>query len=254
MRGPSRRFRAGAQVASLLAVVSAFTTAPLHAQTFQGRVVDDRDETPIPTALIRLVDEDGKQRAVSIADSAGFYRLDAPEPGVYRLEAARLGFENLETPLLEALNADGTYAVDLLMRAQPVELPGFTVETNRVSYEETDRQLQLILGSNVRALRYAPIRLEEIQDHIAKGHNLEDLMRWSNKVGLVVRRTNRGPCFQLRGRGCLSVYLNGLPLDSDFLGVFPLDMLYTILVVTPTDPVITYAGGALLLYTEAWVR
>jgi len=237
-----------------LVAASALATVPLHAQTLQGRVVDDRDERPVPTALVRLVDEEGDQRAVSIADSAGFYRLDAPEPGVYRVEAARLGFENFETPLLEVTAPDGVYAVDLLMRAEPVDLPGFTVMTSRIPVEESDQQIRLMLGASLLSLRYAPIRLEEIEDHIARGHSLEDLMRWTNTAGMIVRYTTDGPCFSLRGRGCLPVYLNGLLLNRDFMGDVPLDMLYTIVVVTPTDPVIPYAGGAILLYTEAWVR
>lgn len=246
--------RTASAMTRVLLVASMLATSPVHAQTFQGRVVDDRDERPIATALIRLVDESGEQRAVSIADSSGFYRLDAPEPGVYRLQAARLGFDNFETPLLEAASADGVYGIDLLMRAEPVELPGFTVQTIRVSYEETDRALRLILGSSVRALRYEPIRLEEIQDHVAKGHDLEDLMRWSNTAGLIVRSTTDGPCFSLRGAVCLPVFLNGLRLQRDFMSGFPLDMLYTIVVVAPTDPVRPYSSGAILLYTEGWVR
>lgn len=239
---------------ALVVIAAAGAIQPLAAQTIQGRVLDDQNESPIATALVRLVDESGKQRAVSIADSVGFYRLEAPEPGVYRLEAARLGFDNFETPLLDAASADGVYRIDLLMRAEPVELPGFTVQTNRVSDERVDKQITLILGASIRSLRYRPIRLEEIQDHVAKGHDLEDLMRWTNTAGMIVRRTTDGPCFSLRGRGCLPVYLNGLRLQRDFMSGFPLDMLYTIVVVTPTDPVLSYAAGAILLYTEAWVR
>jgi Carboxypeptidase regulatory-like domain len=245
--------RLAATLLSMIAV-AAMVPAPLRAQTFQGRVVDDRDERPVPMALVRLVDADGEQRAVSIADSTGFYRLRAPKPGVYRLEAARLGFEKYETPLLEAASAEGIYPIDLLMRAAPVELPGFTVETNRVSDEEADRRVRLTLGASVRSLRYEPIRFDEIQDHIANGRNLEDLMRWTNTVGMTVRYTTDGPCFSLRSRGCLPVYLNGMLLSRDFMPAVPLDMLYTIVVVTPTDPVITYPGGAVLLYTEAWLR
>jgi len=239
---------------ALVVIAAAGAIQPLAAQTIQGRVLDDQNESPIATALVRLVDESGKRRAVSIADSVGFYRLEAPEPGVYRLEAARLGFDNFETPLLDAASADGVYRIDLLMRAEPVELPGFTVQTNRVSDERVDKQITLILGASIRSLRYRPIRLEEIQDHVAKGHDLEDLMRWTNTAGMIVRRTTDGPCFSLRGRGCLPVYLNGLRLQRDFMSGFPLDMLYTIVVVTPTDPVLPYLAGAILLYTEAWVR
>ena len=95
---------------------------------------------------------------------------------------------------------------------------------------------------------------DAIQGHIMQGHNLEDLMRRTDRAGLIVRYTADGPCFSLRARGCLPVYLNGLRLNRDFMGDVPLDMLYTVVVVTPTDGVMQYGGGAVLLYTEAWLR
>ena len=228
--------------------------SPAAAQTFEGRVVDERDERPVPAALVRVVDRDGEQRGVAIADSAGFYRVVAPGPGVYRLEAARLGFENFMSPLLDAANEDAVYPIDLLLRAAPIELAGLTVETNRVSEQQADRQVRLMLGVSPRSLRNEPIGFDEIQEHIERGHDLEALMRWSDLPGMVVSYTSRGPCFSLRARGCLPVYLNGLRLNGEFMPDVPLDMVYRIVVVTPTDPVITYPGGAVLLYTEAWVR
>ena len=251
------RVHAGPSVLTNLASLACLCTvplaSPLSAQTFQGRVLDDQDERAIPTALIRLVDRAGEQHAVSIADSSGAYRLVAPKPGVYRLEAARLGFENFETPLLEAAQAGGVYPVDLLLRRAPVGIPGLTVEAG-VSSERADRQLRLMLGVSLRSLRYEPIRFDEIQDHIGKGRDLEGLMRWSQTVGLIVHFTTDGPCFSLRARGCLPVYLNGLHLNRDFMADVPLDMLHTIVVVTPTDGSLVYPSGAVLLYTEAWLR
>jgi len=156
--------------------------------------------------------------------------------------------------LLDAAVADGVYPIDLVMTSAPVELPGFTVEADRLSDEQVDRGIRLLLGTSPRALRYRPIDFEEIQDHIAKGRNLEDVLRWSDTVGLIVRYTTDGPCYSLRGRGCLPVYLNGMHLNRDFMTDVPLDMIYTIVVVTPTDPVAPYIGGAVMLYTEAWIR
>lgn len=226
----------------------------LVAQTFVGRVLDERSEQPVATALVRLVDTEGEGRAVAIADSAGFYRLAAPEPGVYRLEAARLGYENFETPMLDAGQADGEYPIDLLLRAEPVELPGFTVETNRVPDEQADREVRLMIGLSVSSLRFRPIDFDQIQDHLMRSHSLVDVMRWSNNSGLIVSRDADGPCFSLRARGCLPVYLNGMPLYKDFVEGTPLDMVYRIVVVTPGDGSIVYPSGAVLLYTEAWLR
>jgi len=252
--GPRLRVgRRPARTALLLSIASASFTASAEAQTFRGRVVDERDGRPVPTTLVRLVGEDGKQHAVSIADSSGVYRLRAPEPGVYRLEAARIGYENFVTPLLEVAQTGGVYPIDLLMRAAPLPLSGLTVET-RAATREADRQIRLITGLSPASMRHRPIRFPEIQSHLDQGHLLTDLLRWSNTVGLLVSNRIDGPCYSLRGRGCLPVYLNGMPIERDFVDGVPLDMLYTIVVVTPTDGSMAYPSGAVLLYTEAWLR
>ena len=61
----------------LLAVPS-----PAVAQTFLGSVLDDENEEPVVTALVRLITAAGEEQVI-----------EAPAPGVYRLKAARLGYE-----------------------------------------------------------------------------------------------------------------------------------------------------------------
>lgn len=237
-----------------LVALHAASPAPLHAQIFQGRVVEEGTDAAVPTALVTLLDDEGEELAVSIADSTGAYRVEADEPGVYRLQAERIGYGTVRTPLLEAGALDGTYPVDIVLRTDPYELPGFTVEMERVSDEEADREIQLMVGLHPASLRYPPIGYEEIQDHVERAHTLVDLMRWRNNAGLVVSRRDDGPCFSLRGRGCLPVYLNGLQLRGDFVEGVPLDMIYRIVILSPTDGTFAYGGGAVLLYTEAWLR
>jgi hypothetical protein len=226
----------------------------LDAQTFQGRVVDERDDRPVATALVRLVDQEGEDQGVSIADSTGFYRIVAPGPGVYRLEAARLGYRNFETPLLAAEVEGGIYPIDLLLQAAPVELPGFTVQANRVPDDVVDRQVRRMIGISIQSLRYAPMHFEDLRRHIEMGRDLEGAVRATSLPGLTVSHPIDGPCFSLRARGCLTVYLNGLPLRRDFLTDVPLDMLQAVIIVSPNDGSMAYPGGAVLLYTEAWVR
>ena len=235
-----------------LILASMVPAARVAAQTFEGRVVDERDERPVSGALVRLVDDEGVGRGVAIAGADGFYRLAVPAPGTYRLEAARLGFHNFETPLLEA-STDGVYRIDLLLSAAPVELPGFTVETNRVSDDVADQSIRLMTGLSPASLRYAPIRASEIQRHIEMGRNLEGALRWSHASSLIVSYTTEGPCFSARARGCLPVYLNGLQLNRDFMVDLPLDMVSTIVVLTPGETIV-YPAGAILLYTDAWLR
>lgn len=226
--------------------------APAAAQTFAGRVLDSFDESPVATALVRLVDAEGEQQAVAIADSAGTYQVVAPGPGVYRLEAARIGYENFETPMLEVARTDGTYPIDLVLTPEPVELAGFTV---RVTNEEADREIRRMIGLTPRSLRYDPIRYDEIQEHAARSRSLVDVMRWRAHAGMVVTyRPEEGPCFDVRRGGCLPVYLNGMLILKDFVEAVPLDMVHSIVIVTPTDASVIYPRGAVLLYSEAWLR
>lgn len=217
------------------------------AQTLQGRVLDELDESPIPTALVRLVDESGSQSAITAADSSGFFRITAPEPGVYRVVAERLGYEPFETPLLETRDVDGTYPLDLLMRPAPIPIRGLEIST-----DQADREIRLMIGMHPNSLRVAPIRYETIRDHAERAHDLSGLIRWGN-MHVVVIQTTDGPCYQVRGRGCLPVYLNGAFMNRKMIPVIPLDMLDTIVVLMPKES-IAYPGGAVLLYTAAWLR
>lgn len=235
------------------AVVWAWTPTALTAQTFQGRVLEDGNDAPVATALVSLLTDEGDQVAVSIADENGGYRVRAPEPGIYRLRAERLGFETFETPLLEASAAEGSYPIDLVLRTDPFELPGFTVETNRVSDKEADREVRLMIGLSIASLRYRPIGFEKIREHVDRAHTLEDLLRWEDHAGLIVSYGPDGPCFSLRARSCLPVYMNGLRLRREFVETIPLEMVYRIVILTATDGSLTYPSGAVLLFTEAWL-
>lgn len=240
-------------VALVLATVAAYGAEPIDAQEIRGRVLDERTEVPVGTALVRLVDEEGESRSVTLADSVGVYRLRVPGPGTFRLEAERFGYSDLETPLLRAVNPEAVYPLDLLMTPAPVELQGFTVEADRVSDERVDQNIRHMVGLTPPSLRYEPIRLGDIQSHIDARRMLEDLIRFEAKAGLLVRRTTEGTCYDMRGR-CVPVHLNGVRMNEMFVGGIPLDMLYTIVVVTPGDGSVVYPGGAVLLYTEGWVR
>ena len=233
----------------LLLVAFARPGAEAAGQIIRGRVLDDGDDRPVATAMVRLVDEAGEPRAVTIADSVGRYSLTVPAVGVYRLEAERIGYEPFETPLLDAGSEDRTYALDLLMRRLPVPIPGLEITSERV-----DQQLRLMIGLSPRSLRWEPIGVRAIQSHVDRSHDLTDLIRWESLPGLEVFETIEGPCYSARRYGCMPVYLNGLSLTAAAIASVPLDMLYSVVVVAPSDGSLAYPRGAVLLYTEAWLR
>lgn len=230
------------------AVLAVSVPAVGEGQAVEGRVLDEEDERPVPTALVRLVDESGADVAVTTADSAGRYRVEAEDPGVYRLLAERIGYETMETPLLEMERTDGTYPVDLLLRPAPIPIEGLQV-TDR----ELDRRMRLVVGRSPRTLRWGMIGRQELLNHVERTHDLTDLMRWGNHPGIEVLETDDGPCYQVRRYGCLPAYLDGFPLTRKTFDLVPLDMLHTVVLVAPNESV-TYPGGAVLMFTEAWLR
>ena len=239
----------------VLVTVAAWVLAasPAGGQEIRGRVLDERTDLPVATALVRLVDDAGTPRSITLADSDGVYRIRVPGPGVFHLEAERIGYTDLETPPLRAANPDAVYPLDLLMTPAPVELSGFTVETRRVPDEQVDRSVRQMVGLSVRSMRYEPIRFDAIQSHIEAGRVLEDVIRLEARSGLFVSYTTEGTCYGLRGN-CLPIYLNGVRVNQLFSGDWPLDMIYAIVIVTPGDGSILYPSGAILLYSEGWLR
>lgn len=224
---------------------------PAAAQTLQGRVTDQEDGQGVSTAIVRLLDRRGEPLRLVLADSAGRYRIEAPDPGEYHVSAERLGYETTRSPLLAVADPEGTYPVDIIMEKAPVGLEGFTVTADRIA--ELERGLRLEIGLNPRSLRVRPLMRPTIEEHLAKGHNVTDLVRWRNLPQITVRETTDGPCFQWRNRGCIDVYLNAFRVNPEFVPVLPLDGVETIVVLMPYESA-QYESGAILLYTPGWVR
>lgn len=234
-----------------MALVAGFVVCSppgLVGQVVQGRVLDEEDDRPVVTALVSLIDANGEQRAVAAADSSGRYSISAPGPGVYRLQARRIGYEGMETPLLEMGRSDGVYPLDLLVRRSPVPIPGLEV-TNR----DLDRRVRLLTGISPASLRWKPLRREDLQSHVDRAHDLTALMRWGNYGGVEVMEYDDGPCYLIRRYGCMPVYLDGFPLTPDAFDLVPLDMLHTVMVVSPNES-IEYPRGGVLMYTPGWIR
>lgn len=101
----------------------------LSAQTVQGRISDEMSGEPLAFADVRLLTVDPEVAAVGVSDSAGRYRIRAPEPGSYRVQVDLIGYARLLSPLL-ALRAGRTITADFELPADPVELEGLRVEAD----------------------------------------------------------------------------------------------------------------------------
>lgn len=214
-------------------------------------MLDEGDGRPVATALVRLLTEELEPVALTVADELGHYRIEVPGPGRYHLAAERIGFDPVTSHLLEVTNPGGTYPIDIGMRSVPLPISGFVVTAER--FAELERGIALQIGISPKSLRVPPLMRPDIEAHIDKAHNLTDLVRWSGLPSITVQETKDGPCFQWRLRQCIEVYLNGFHINPEFVDTLPLDMVETIVFVTPQETIV-YGSGAVLLYTEGWIR
>ncbi len=101
--------------------------APLPAQTIRGRLVERETLSPIPGALIELLDHEGVRLAGTVSGERGFYFVRAPGAGLYRLRVGRIGFENKLSPPV-VLQADESVTYRLEASRIPIQLPALKVE------------------------------------------------------------------------------------------------------------------------------
>jgi carboxypeptidase family protein len=248
MRGKRvRRWHLGHACSAVLLMLA--IPSGTAAQVLRGVVVDGENEQVVPGALIRLLDVDNQVLAFSIADSTGMYSVSVPEPGEYRVAVEAYAYHPFRSLLLGV--GDGRfYEIDVELSRAPLPLPGLMVTADRM--EELERGLRLLIGVSPKSLRNAPILRPTIEEHIARAHNVTDLVRWSNLPGFTIMATSDGPCFRWRARGCVPVFLNGLPIAPDMVAVLSLEMLETILLLGPGETMV-YGAGAVLLYTPGWI-
>lgn len=233
---------AGALVAS---------TAPAQAQTITGAVLEGSSDAPVPGAVVRLLDSAGEIVTTTLADTIGLYTLHAPSPGRYVISAERLGFHPFESMLLSVSNPDGTYAADLEMTMDPIELQGITVRAEEQA--ELRDGLRRVVGLDLRSLARDPIDRAQLVSHVERAHDLGAMLRWSQAGAVQVQDDPiEGPCFRVRGRNCLPIYLDGDFVPRNIADVVPLEMLEYVVILNPNESV-QYPGGAVLLYTFRWL-
>src|SRR6056297_744174 len=126
-----------------LFLIAALLAIPVAAQTIEGQLLDGATRQPVPVGVVSLLAEEGRVVERVEADSAGRFRIDAPDAGSYFLRAERIGYRTVTDGIFD-LGRDGRLEVEIWMRASPVELEG--VEANveaRTMYEERlDRMLR----------------------------------------------------------------------------------------------------------------
>ncbi|MDE0259119.1 MAG: carboxypeptidase regulatory-like domain-containing protein [Gammaproteobacteria bacterium] len=116
--------------AAWLAVACAATASAATAQIVRGRVLEEGAGTPLPGAMIVLVDAEGTQVGRILTDDLGRFTLRAPRTGTYTLRADRIGYASITSPPLE-LAAGAAAFHDMVVPVQAIALDNITVEGER---------------------------------------------------------------------------------------------------------------------------
>lgn len=231
-----------------MVIMGAALPGGLSGQVVEGRVWDARSDRTLPNAVVRMVDTEDVVRASTAADSAGFFRLTLPAPGTYRLEADQVGFRGYRSSEMVFTSATETRSWVVEMQPSPIPITGLEVTADQV-----DRRLRALLGTDPSLLRVRPVRAATIQRFAARGYDLSELLVELQVPSLQVLRTRDGPCYQIRGRGCLPVYLDGARLSRSYPGGLPLEMMGAVVVLLPNE-LIAYPQGAVHVYTFGLIR
>jgi hypothetical protein len=105
----------------LLWTFALLCAAPAWGQALEGRVTETGTQQPVAGATVSMLDSAGSIVGRTVADSAGAFRLRAPETGEFRLRAERVGYRpTLTRPV--ALEGELTLAVEVRMATEPVAL------------------------------------------------------------------------------------------------------------------------------------
>lgn len=226
----------------------------LSAQAVQGRIIDEMSREPLAFADVRLLTVDQEVAAVGVSDSAGRYRIGAPEPGSYRVQVDLIGYARLLSPLL-ALRAGRTITADFELPADPVELEGLRVEADALERIRDD-------------LRMYGVRLDHLGERFVDQAAIErrwaardfgHVLQWQSVPGMTVIRSEGGKpmvCVRLvadRAR-CALVILNGARIGLETAALVPPESLRAMAVLQPAEATLIYGtqggGGAVLLFMK----
>lgn len=170
------------------------------AQVVTGRLIEDATRTPVSGATLYLFRRDARIAETS-TDSAGRFRLAAPEQGRYRITAERIGYGEATSAELD-LGAGETVNVELELSPRAVRITPLIVEAPRDPYLTTAGFYERMRTGNGY---YA----EERDIQRRAGSTLVDLLRTMRGVRL--QRANTRTEVYLTSPGCLpQVVLDGV--------------------------------------------
>lgn len=95
--------------------------APLAAQIIEGEVLAHDTGEPLHAVELTLLDPAGEAVDTTLSDSAGEFRLEAPEPGVWRVAAELIGRGRVVSDSLQ-VDEGRALTLEIRMAVAPVQL------------------------------------------------------------------------------------------------------------------------------------
>jgi hypothetical protein len=117
-------------VGPLLLILFAVMAGPALAQAIRGRVLEQGTTTPVWTAFVVLLDEQGVQRGAALTDTTGHFFIRAPAPGNYMVRIERIGHGSTLSPALEIV-AGRILVHHFEVPIEPIVLDGISASSTR---------------------------------------------------------------------------------------------------------------------------
>ena len=171
--------------------VTFLVVAPgLGAQTIRGRLVDLTTGQPIPAGFVVLIGDSATEYDRALTDGAGYFQMEAPEPGAYRLKSAVIGIRSSISDAFQL--AEGrTLELEFRITAIVVTLPVLEVIDERtcagppeagmaaaVLWEEARKALNAVAWTERQGiLRHSLALYERLLD--PNTLEIEEARRWS---------------------------------------------------------------------------
>lgn len=209
-------------VSSVLAL-SAICASTLDAQTLRGRIVDETNGQPVPTAGVSVLDLDQRNLASALADSLGRYVLVVPGPGQYRLLVERLGYSDFLTPVLEVGSAE-EYEVDLPLVPEPFTMDGLDISVRNETLEDWFRLR--ILGSPYARSGFRVLQGQVLEEAKSKSDDNTELFRWL----FIPISHGRRVCLFMPTDGCGDLYVDNFWRPNELIEHMDLASIQTVVV------------------------
>lgn len=198
---------------ALTVLLAAAAAAPLQAQVFQGRVLEEGEGVPVAEAWVELLGNGGISLRRTLTDEQGAFRLETPGPGTYRLRASRVGYSFAVTDSL-AVETDQVERVFISLALRPFVLDSLVVAGERRPGARAPGQEKF---SHRAALDLGGVFLTRVHMLDRDPAALSDMVRTVEGFML----TGTGELRVNRGQGCLRVLLNDFPIQGMTLDEIP---------------------------------